>query len=291
MDAELAALVAGLPYQGLADVAAARKSMEELVADLRVPPDERVEVTGETVAGVPVRVYRPERSRGVLVYFHGGGYVTGSVNNEDFRCQTFAAEAGVEVVSVEYRLAPEHPFPAGFDDAYAVTEALGRRTARLMVGGGSAGGGMAAAVALRARDEGGPEIVFQLLVYPMLDDRMDTPSALTYVDPPTLNRADVAHMWRYYLGGAAATPYAAPARAADLSGLPPAFVLACEVDPFRDEDIAYAHRLILAGVPTELLHVPGAYHGFDGMPAAIGRRAFDAQVTAVKRAMDTAVTK
>jgi acetyl esterase/lipase len=289
MDAELAAIAEELPYEPLTDPEAARQRMRELVASLRVPVDPRVEVDDRTVAGVPVRVYRPRRAGRlpVLVYFHGGGYVVGSVDNEDPRCQIFAAEAGVEVVSVDYRLAPEHPFPAGFDDGYAVVEAMAERAPRLAVGGGSAGGGMAAAVALRARDEGGPPIAFQLLVYPMLDDRMDTPSARTYVDPPLLNRADVAQMWEYYLGvdRGEVSPYAAPARAADLSGLPPAYVLAAEADPFRDEDIAYAHRLILAGVPAELHHLPGTYHGFDGFAAAVSRRAFAAQVDAVRRAL------
>ncbi|MFB9834168.1 alpha/beta hydrolase [Actinoallomurus acaciae] len=289
MDAELAAIAKELPYEPLTDPEAARQRMRELVARLRVPVDPRVDVADRAVAGVPVRVYRPRHAGRVpvLVYFHGGGYVVGGVDNEDARCQTFAAEAGVEVVSVEYRLAPEHPFPAGFDDGYAVVEAVAERAPRLAVGGGSAGGGMAAAVALRARDEGGPPIAFQLLVYPMLDDRMDTPSARAYVDPPLLNRADVARMWEYYLGAdrGEVSPYAAPARATDLRGLPPAYVLACEADPFRDEDIAYAHRLILAGVPAELHHLPGTYHGFDGFAAAVSRRAFAAQVDAVRRAL------
>ncbi|MDL4771959.1 MULTISPECIES: alpha/beta hydrolase [Thermomonosporaceae] len=308
MDPELRAAIAGLPYVGLADPRAARAAMRELVAVLVEPAaDGRVEVTGREVPGppgappVPVRVYRPRRARRpapVLVYFHGGGFVTGDLENEHRRCLDVAAEEGIAVVSAEYRLAPEHPFPAGFDDCYAVTcwthrhaAEFGGDPARIAVGGGSAGGALAAGVALRARDEDGPPLAFQLLLYPVLDDRMDTPSMRAYTEPPLFNRTDVTHMWRHYLGGLAeAPPYAAPARAADLSGLPPAYVLAAEADPLRDEDLAYALRLIAAGVPTELRHVPGVYHGFDGVTSAeVARRALAEQRAVLRRALDSVV--
>ncbi|WP_370785860.1 alpha/beta hydrolase fold domain-containing protein [Actinomadura fibrosa] len=145
-------------------------------------------------------------------------------------------------------------------------------------------------MALRARDEGGPPLAFQMLLYPVLDDRMETPSMRAFTDPPLFNRTDAAHMWRHYLGGRADVPaYAAPARAAEVAGLPPAYILAAEMDPLRDEALAYAHRLILAGVPTELHHVPGACHGFDGiLSARIGRRAFAEQRAALRRALHPA---
>jgi len=300
IDPELTEALAGMPYVSLADPVKARAAMRDLAAALSGPPasDERVEVTDRTIPGdgvsVPVRIYRPARPQGpALVYFHGGGFVTGDLDNEHVRCLDFAGELGIVVVSVDYRLAPEHPFPAGFDDAYAATVwthenagELGAAPSRIAVGGGSAGGGLAAAVALRARDEGGPPLAFQLLLYPVLDDRMETPSMRAYTEPPLFNRGEVEHMWRHYLGGRRETPvYAAPARATGLSGLPPAYMLVAEADPLRDEDLAYACRLIEAGVPTELHHVPGAYHGFDGVQsAAVARRAHAEQRAALRDA-------
>ncbi|TDC78468.1 alpha/beta hydrolase [Actinomadura sp. 7K507] len=303
MDAELAAALDGMPYVGLADPVKARSAMRDLVAALEVPgPAAPAEVEDRTIPGppgappVPVRVYRP-RGAGeavpVLVYFHGGGFVTGGPENEHGRCLDFAAD-GIAVVSVGYRLAPEHRFPAGFEDCYAATVwahehagEFGGDPRRVAVGGGSAGGALAAAVALRARDEHGPPLVFQMLLYPVLDDRMDTPSMRAFTEPPLFNRTDVEHMWRHYLGGRADVPaYAAPARAAGLSGLPPAYILVAEFDPLRDEDLAFAHRLIISGVSTEVHHVPGACHGFDGvMTARLGRLAFEEQRAVLRRAL------
>ncbi|MEU9022621.1 alpha/beta hydrolase [Actinomadura sp. NPDC048394] len=303
MDPELSEALAGMPYVSLADPIKARAAMRELSATLSGEPatDPRVDVTDRTIpGGVPVRVYRPDRPAGpVLVYFHGGGFVTGDLGNEHHRCLDFAAGLGIVVVSVDYRLAPEHPFPAPFEDAWAATvwthahaAELGADPGRVAVGGGSAGGGLAAAVALRARDEGGPPLAFQLLLYPVLDDRMDTASMRAYTEPPLFNRGEVEQMWRHYLGPDRGKPgwetpvYAAPARARDLSGLPPAYVLAAEADPLRDEDLVYARRLIEAGVPVELRHVPGAYHGFDGvLSAAVARRARDEQHAALREAL------
>ncbi|MFC6878598.1 MULTISPECIES: alpha/beta hydrolase [Actinomadura] len=329
MDPELAGALTGMPYVGLADPGAARAAMRDLVAVLSEPAsDERVEVADREVPGppgappVPVRTYRPRWAPGaspsrapaaeggpepgrdrspVLVYFHGGGFVTGDLGNEHARCLDIAAD-GIAVVSVDYRLAPEHPFPAGFLDCYAATvwayehaAELGADPSRIAVGGGSAGGGLAAAVALRARDENGPPLAFQLLLYPVLDDRMDTPSMRAFTEPPLFNRGDVAHMWRHYLKGSpdaasrGAPVYAAPARAGDLRGLPPAYVLAAEFDPLRDEDLDYARRLIEAGVPTELRHVPGVYHGFDGVvQARVARRALAEQRRALREALGSA---
>ncbi|MBD2891981.1 Carboxylesterase NlhH [Actinomadura sp. RB99] len=302
MDPELSEALGGMPYVSLADPVRARAAMRDLAAALSGEPaaDARVDVADRTVpGGVPVRVYRPHRPAGpALVYFHGGGFVTGDLGNEHRRCLGFAAELGIVVVSVDYRLAPEHPFPAPFEDAWTTTAwthahaaELGADPGRIAVGGGSAGGGLAAAVALRARDEGGPPLAFQLLLYPVLDDRMDSPSMRAYTEPPLFNRGEVEQMWRHYLGPARGTPgwetpvYAAPARARDLSGLPPAYVLAAEADPLRDEDLAYALRMIEAGVPVELRHVPGAYHGFDGvLSAAVARRALADQHAALRRA-------
>jgi acetyl esterase/lipase len=304
LDAELAAALGGMPYVGLADPLKARAAMRDLDSALARPADaDGADIEDRTIPGppgappVPVRVYRPRGASGpvpVLVYFHGGGFVTGSLDNEHERCVTFAAEDGIAVVSAGYRLAPEHPFPAGFEDCYAATVwahehagEFGGDPERVAVGGGSAGGALAAAVALRARDEDGPPLAFQMLLYPVLDDRMDTPSMRTFTEPPLFNRTDVEHMWRHYLGGRADAPaYAAPARAADLAGLPRTYVLVPEHDPLRDEGLAYAHRLIVAGVPTELHHVPGACHGFDGiMSARLGRLAFEEERAVLRRCL------
>ncbi|MEU5881924.1 alpha/beta hydrolase [Spirillospora sp. NPDC047279] len=297
MDPELMEALAGMPPVGLADPVKARDAMRALVDVLSEPVSDDRAGWEDREIPVPVRIYRPKEAAGplpALVYFHGGGFVTGDLENEHVRCLDFAAEAGLVVVSVDYRLAPEHPYPAPFDDAYAATvwvhenaAELGVDPARIGVGGGSAGGGLAAGVALKARDENGPPLVFQLLVYPVLDDRMDTPSMRAYTEPPLFNRTDAGHMWRHYLGPhhGNAPVYAAPARAADLTGLPPAYVLAAEVDPLRDEDLEYALRLIRTGVPTELRHVPGVYHGFDGvLQAAVAREALAGQRAALRRA-------
>jgi acetyl esterase/lipase len=177
------------------------------------------------------------------------------------------------VVSVDYRLAPENPFPAGLEDCYAAlswfsTHAaeLGVDPERIAIHGGSAGGGLCAALALLARDRSGPSIAFQYLGIPELDDRLTTSSMTTFVDTPMLNRPTAIHSWDAYLGpGRRSTdnvpPYAAPARATDLTGLPPAYISAMEFDPLRDEDIAYATALLAAGVPVELHLFPGTYHG------------------------------
>jgi acetyl esterase/lipase len=181
----------------------------------------------------------------------------------------------VVVASVEYRLAPEHPFPAGLEDCYAGltwlaahADELGVDPARIAIHGISAGGGLCAALALLARDRGGPAIAFQYLGVPEVDDRLETRSARDFVDTPVWNRPRAEISWDSYLGpgrrgGADVSPYAAPARATDLSGLPPALVIVGGADGFRDEDIEYATRLLQAGVPTELHVYPGAYHGWN----------------------------
>ncbi|HZU80035.1 MAG TPA: alpha/beta hydrolase fold domain-containing protein, partial [Acidimicrobiales bacterium] len=163
---------------------------------------------------------------------------------------------------------------------------LGGAPGRLAVGGSSAGAGLAAATALALRDRGGPALALQLLVYPMLDDRMDSPSMLASDDMPLLTRHALADAWGHYLAGRDADCYAAPARAADLRGLPSAFVLVAEQDPLRDEGLEYAGRLTRAGVPTELHLVPGAFHGFDivGLRAEVSRLALDLQAGALRRA-------
>ena len=204
---------------------------------------------------IPIRVYEPvARPAGpgpALVFFHGGAFVLGDRYTEELRCLRYAAEAGCVVVSVDYRLAPEHPFPAGVDDCYAGLQWTVSHAAeldidpdRVGVGGSSAGGALAAAVALMARDRGGPALAVQILNYPVIDDRMQTPSMRAFDATPMWTSGSNADMWQHYLGDPEhrgdVSPYAAPGRAPDLTGLPPAYVLTAELDPLRDEGIEYA---------------------------------------------------
>lgn len=255
---------------------------------------------------VALRCYRPARATATqapgplpcLYWIHGGGMVAGSVAEDDLFCLRLAAATGIAVVSVEYRLAPEHPFPAALDDAYqgllwTVENAtvLGIDPGRLAIGGASAGGGLAAGTALRARDQQGPPLRFQYLAYPMLDDRDQTPSSLEFSGIPSWNRERNQQAWKWFLGASygsgTVSAYAAPSRAADLAGLPPAFIQVGELDVFRDEDIDYAARLLRAGVAAELQVYAGVYHGADGLApeADVSRRFLADRDEALLRAL------
>ncbi|MFN2323456.1 MAG: alpha/beta hydrolase [Trueperaceae bacterium] len=248
-------------------------------------------------AGVRVRVYRPEAgaSGGALLWLHGGGLIVGRPSMDDGRCVAWARDLGLVVVSVDYRLAPEHPFPAALDDAHAAwtwlqgaAAALGVDPERVAVGGGSAGGGLAACLTQRLRDEGGAQPAAQLLVYPMLDDRTAARRELDGAGHRVWTNRSNRAGWSAYLGGApgaADVPmHAAAARSADLAGLPPAWIGVGALDLFLDEDRAYAARLAAAGVPTEVDEVPGAPHGFDALaPDVPLAQAFVARQTAFLR--------
>jgi acetyl esterase/lipase len=317
LDPELAEVLAGFPagvdpgsnLQDMNIVKLLRSTIDLLGAmGGSLPTDERVVVEDRSIPGVapeaqiPIRVYAPVSRAGdpaaALVFFHGGAFVLGDRYTEELRCLRYAAEAGCVVVSVDYRLAPEDPFPAGVDDCYAGLEwtvahaaELGIDPGRVGVGGSSAGGALAAAVALMARDKGGPALAVQILNYPVIDDRMQTVSMRTFDSTPMWTSGSTADMWQHYLGDPArrgdVSVYAAPGRATDLSGLPPAYVLTAELDPLRDEGIEYAGRLMEAGVPTELHTVAGACHGFDIIAAgsALGRRSIEEQVRALVRGL------
>ncbi|MFC4013534.1 alpha/beta hydrolase [Nonomuraea purpurea] len=249
---------------------------------------------------VRVRIYRPagdDEGRPALYWIHGGGMIVGSPEMDDQMVIGYVEELGVVVVSVDYRLAPDHPHPAPVEDCYAglvwtakSADELGIDPARLVVGGASAGGGLAAATVLLARDRGGPDIAFQLLVCPMLDDRNITPSSHEFAEAVVWDRAANLFGWTALLGDRVGAddvpPYAAPARASDLAGLPPAFIDVGELEVFRDEDVDYALRLSQAGVSTELHLYPGAFHGFDGMVpgAELSKRARTARLAALRRA-------
>ncbi|MEU0356745.1 alpha/beta hydrolase [Streptomyces cyaneofuscatus] len=308
LDPEMAAALAaeplpptvldGLDREGLAALRAAR------AAAASPPPAEGVLVADHRLPGphpLRVRVYRPHEAARLplpcLVWIHGGGLVLGTPETDDARVSRYVLEAGCAVVSVDYRLAPEHPFPVPAEDCYRALRwtaeqagALGVDAERIAVGGISAGGGLAAATALLARDRGGPRLVFQLLLCPMLDDRNTTASSREFTDPVTWPRANNVYGWAALLGplagGEEVSSYAAPARAADLSGLPPAYVDVGELEVFRDECAQYALRLIAAGVSTEFHLWPGAFHGFDGVlpRLTLPRRAAAEQIAVLRRA-------
>lgn len=237
----------------------------------------------KTDEGVPLRVYQPALDHpGPLpgiVYFHGGGWVLGDLETHDTLCRQFANHAGAVVVAVVYRLAPEHPFPAAFDDAFAAVRyvavnalAFGIDPTRVAVAGDSAGGNLAAAVALKAREAGGPEIAFQCLLYPVLDHACDTASYRDFADGFGLTRAKMQFFWKSYRGGHdGCDPLLAPLRAEDLGALPPALIVTAEYDVLRDEGEAYAGRLAAGAVSVELLRVEGVIHGFIHYAGAIQR--------------------
>ena len=252
-------------------------------------PEPVHEVTDRAIQGpagdLPVRIYRPSANAGlpVLVWFHGGGWVLGDLDAADPTCRSLANESGCVVVSVDYRLAPETPFPGAAEDAYAATvwvsehaAEIGGDPTRIAVGGDSAGGNLAAVVCLVARERGGPRIVHQGLVYPVTDHALDTPSYEENAEGYLLTRSGMQWFWDQYLGDQDRShPYASPLRAGDLSGLPPAIVITAEFDPLRDEGEAYAARLRECGVATALHRFDGMIHGFFGMSAVLpaGREA------------------
>ena len=225
---------------------------------------------------IPARVYTPKTLRKTdgrapcLVFFHGGGWVIGDLETHDVVCRKLADEGELIVISVDYRLAPEHKFPSAVDDAIAATKwiadnaaRLGIDAARLMVGGDSAGGNLAAVVSLAARDGDGPEIAGQVLIYPATDFSMTHPS---HSEPETsilLTHSVIKWFANHYMGDADRNDWrASPARAETLAGLPPAYVLTAGADPLRDEGDEYAARLKAAGVPVTYRHFPGQFHGF-----------------------------
>jgi acetyl esterase len=296
MDPELEAFIPLFPRADLTDPVTARKNLAELAAAVPAPDTTGMEIEDRTVPAdpdVPVRVYRPHQAQGAIVWLHGGGFVMGDLDTEHPWAARLADGTGAVVVSVGYRRAPEHRFPAALDDAYAVltwtaghAAELGTDPARIAVGGHSAGAGLAAAVALRARDQQGPPIRFQLLNQPQLDDRQETWSARNFTDTPWMTRDKLAATWRHYLGSQPASPYAAPARADDLAGLPPAYVATAEFDPLRDEAIGYALRLLQAGVPVELHQWPGTFHGSQAiLSAEVSQRQIAELAAALRRAL------
>lgn len=270
--------LAGLPPADQCTIEQARSYMSPPVE----PREAVAGIENRTIPGpqsdIAIRIYRPKVAEpdtaGQLpgmVFYHGGGWVIGSIESHDGLCRKFANRLGAIVVSVEYRLAPEHPFPAPAEDAYAAAcwvaqnaDTLGIDRRRLIVAGDSAGGNLAAAVSLMARDRGFPALACQLLIYPVTDRNFDTASYRTYADDYFLTRDAMVWYWNHYLSSDddALHPYAAPLQASDLSRLPPAIILTAECDPLCDEGKAYAEKLLAHGTEVIPLDAPGLIHGF-----------------------------
>jgi acetyl esterase/lipase len=301
LDQLLAVLPGG--FNAIPDIVARRAAAAQLLAAVEVPPNPNVTREDRTVPGpegapdISVRIFRPVNASGTLpgVYFiHGGGMILGDVEGESAVAEQVCEQVGAVVVSVEYRLAPEDPHPAQAEDCYAGLVWMARNTAelgfdpdRLALYGGSAGGGLVIAVALLARDRGFPAIRFQMPIYPMIDHANETSSSHEITDIGVWDRAANIEAWDWYLGGGKPDYYAAPALADDLSGLPPTFIDVGTCDLFRDEDIAFATRLMQAGVPTELHVNPGAYHASEVLAptAALSRRIWERRFDALRRAL------
>ncbi|WP_141904196.1 alpha/beta hydrolase [Lysinibacillus sp. FSL W7-1291] len=275
------------------------------------PPLEKSKLVHTTNCMIPrgdggemlVKIYEPiERNRDKLpamLWIHGGGFVMGHPDMDDLLCERFVQTANCVVVSIDYRLAPEHPYPAAIEDCYAglvwmTAEApsLGIDVKRVAIAGASGGGGLTAALALMARDKGGPSIIFQMPLYPMLDNRNETPSSYEITDAQaTWSRSNNLTAWRMYLGEEKDTnelsPYAVPSRADNLAGLPPTYTCIGQLDLFRDETFDYVTRLAQAGVDVEMNLYPGSFHCFEVFvpEAEVSQRASQNYLDAMARAL------
>jgi acetyl esterase len=256
------------PIDGLTP-AEARAQAEAGSATLSGPRDDVASILDREVGGVPVRDYTPEGAENgpAVVYFHGGGWVIGSLDTHDVTCRALASRAGCRVVAVDYRLAPEHRFPAAVDDCWTVTRWALEQAPAVAVVGDSAGGNLAAVMALRARDAG-LQLAAQVLVYPVADHNLETASYVSNGSGYGLTAAGMRWFWDHYLGGAdGGSPDASPLRAPSVAGVAPALVVVCEFDPLYDEGVAYADRLRAAGVPVRVSDYRGMIHGIVRMGA------------------------
>ena len=302
-------LLKALPggFNAIADIKERRNTVDSLLRMMiaNLPLIENVVMEDRNIPGpdgspeVGVRIYKPvdvSASLPGMFFIHGGGMIMGSIEGENLKAAMLCETIQAVVVSVEYRLAPENPHPAPVQDCYEAlvwmsknaTE-LGFDPDRLAIVGGSAGGGLAIATALMARDQEFPKLCFQMANYPMIDDRNETPSSKEITDVGIWDREANLEAWDWYLGGKAVDEYAAPSRAKNLSDLPPTFIDVGEIDLFRDEDIEFATRLLQAGVTTELHVYPGAYHASEAFApdAELSKQIWAKRIEALKRALKT----
>jgi acetyl esterase len=297
----------GAPPINKLSVNEARQASEALAA-MQGLPEPVGSIENRTLLGpggdIPVRIYVPfgKGPFPVLIYFHGGGWVIGDIESSDGLCRILTNAAECIVVSVDYRLAPEHPFPAAVDDAYHATlwaatngSSFGGDSSRIAVCGDSAGGNLAAVVAQIARDRGNPAICFQLLIYPATDAACDTPSYSENAEGYFLTKDTMQWFWNHYVRNEADRnhPCASPLRASNLAGLPAALVITAEFDPLRDEGERYAERMSAAGTPVQLTRYDGMIHGFFSMSAIIdqGRTAIRQSVAALLTAFKLPPTR
>jgi acetyl esterase/lipase len=309
LDPQAAALIASLaggkPVEQMT-IEEMRAGLEERSSLTAGEPREVAQVVDSSVPGpdgaIPIRTYVPDGQLPMpgLVYFHGGGWVRGSLQTHDVLCRALANDARCIVVSVDYRMAPEHRFPAAVDDAFAATRwiadngaSLGIDPRHLAVAGDSAGGNLAAAVTQLARAAGGPRPASQVLIYPVTDYNLETPSYLRNAQGYMLTREAMRFYWQQYLGpdGPTSDVRASPLRATDFANLPPALVITAEFDPLLDEGRAYADKLRAAGVPVTYSEYPGMVHGFLTSAGVLdqGRRAIAEMAGALRTAFGAAV--
>lgn len=309
IDPTMQALLDAFPFKFTTEdgVETAREQMRQMKAPPEMLPEMRIEehtVGYGDITDIPVRIYWPpveqHENLPVVVFYHDGGWSIGDLDTHDPVARSHAVGAEAIVVSVDYRLAPEHPWPAGIDDAWAALRWVGEHAAelggdpgRIAVAGDSAGGNISAVMTQLARDQGGPPLVFQLLWYPSTTGDTTLPSMVENADGPILDRDVVAAFMHWYLADMDTSdptklpPTLAPANTADLSGLPPAFIATAEYDPLRDDGARYAELLSAAGVPVELRNEPALVHGYVNfalvVPAAA--QATDHGLAALKAAL------
>ncbi|SHF42882.1 alpha/beta hydrolase [Pedobacter caeni] len=270
----------------------AQEVAPEFPAELVV---ENLEIPSQEIGiNIRIRVYRHKNGlpQPVLLYFHGGAFIFGNPEQYDFMLCGLAADASLTIVSVDYRLAPEHPFPAALNDGYQVlkwlaenAKSISGRKDQIIIGGSSAGATIAMSVAHLARDLGFPEICHQYLLYPPTDHRLQTASMAEFAHAPMHTRNSAYHMWRHYLGKHHDHPpkYAVPLQQSNFDQLPAATIVVCELDPLKDEAIAYSAKLREAGIDAHLIEIKGAVHAFDFFPCELSDTFYKQQVNLLKK--------
>lgn len=301
----LQGLLAAMPggFNAIPDIVTRRATLDGMLAMMTadLPPNPNVVLEDRTIPGpggdLPIRIYTPAQGSGPrpgMLFIHGGGMILGNLETDHLTAVMLCETLGVVLVSVDYRLAPEHPAPAAIDDCFAallwmaeMADALGIRRDRLAIYGGSAGGGLAIATSLMSRDHGGPALHYVMAPYPMIDDRNVTASSQQITDVGIWDRAGNVEAWAWYLGGKPATQYSAPTRATDLAGLPRMFVDVGDVDMFHDEDVEFVGRLKDAGVDVEFHVYPGSYHASEVFApmAALSATIWGNRIAALQKAL------